>query len=371
MSTLTIENLHVWYGETHAVDDVSLRVEHGELCVFLGPSGCGKTSTLRSVAGLVQPQSGRILVDDQVVNDLYPGERDIAMVFQSYALYPHMTAREHLAFPLKALRILKDEMDQRIEEIADLLKIHDLLDRYPRSLSAGQAQRVAIGRALVRKPKLWLLDEPLNNLDARLQVETRAVLKRIQRETGITTIYVTHDQEEAQSLADKIVIMNEACIQQIGSPREVYDEPVNLFVAGFVGTPPMNFLPCTLERSGGRSLLAQDEFRLALQPELTDRLKAKDGQSVVLGIRPEDVQVLPVSEDGGPENGRPRARVYVIEPQGNELIVSLQLPNDILWKARLEKKDSTSHLRSDQTVELDLRQHRLRVFDAETEARIL
>lgn len=369
MSTLVIENLHVWYGDTHAVNDVSLRVEDGELCVFLGPSGCGKTSTLRSVAGLVRPQSGRILIDGQLVNDLYPGERDIAMVFQSYALYPHMTVREHWAFPLKALRVPKGEMDQRIEEMANLLQMHDLLDRYPRSLSAGQAQRVAIGRALIRKPRLWLLDEPLNSLDARLQVETRAVLKRIQRETGITTIYVTHNQEEAQSLADKIIIMNDGRIQQVGSPQEVYDEPVNLFVAGFVGTPPMNFLRCTVRREAERAFLISGDLRLALRPDLAARLQAEDGQEVILGVRPEDVQVLPICSEE--PNGRLHARVFVLEPQGNEVIVSLHLPPDVLWKARLDAKGVVTDLVSDQKVELDLRQHRLHVFDAKTEARLL
>lgn len=370
MSTLVIENLHVWYGETHAVNDVSLRVEDGELCVFLGPSGCGKTSTLRSVAGLVRPQSGRILIDGEVVNDLYPGERDIAMVFQSYALYPHMSVRQHWAFPLKALRVPKEEMEQRIEEMANLLQMHDLLDRYPRSLSAGQAQRVAIGRALIRQPRLWLLDEPLNNLDARLQVETRAVLKRIQRETGITTIYVTHNQEEAQSLADKIVIMNEGRIQQVGSPQEVYDEPVNLFVAGFVGTPPMNFLRCAVQREGERVLLTSGELRLALRPDLAARLQAEDGQEVILGVRPEDVEVIPISP-GEETNGRLHAQVFVLEPQGNEMVISLHLPPDVLWKARLDAKDVPTGLASDQRVELDLRQHRLHVFDAKTEERLL
>lgn len=371
MATLEIEHLHIWYGKTHAVDDVSLRVEDGELCVFLGPSGCGKTSTLRAVAGLIKPTSGQIKIDGQIINDLYPGERDIAMVFQSYALYPYMTVRQHFAFPLKAQRVPKDEMAQRIQEIAELLQMQPLLDRYPRALSAGQAQRVAIGRALIRKPRLWLLDEPLNNLDARLQVETRAVLKRIQRETGITSIYVTHNQEEAQSLADKIVIMNAARIQQIGSPRQVYDEPVNLFVAGFVGTPPMNFLTCRVERQGDKVALVQNDFRLELEPAIASRLTSANGHEVVLGVRPEDIQILPIAVEADPANGRPRARVYVVEPQGNEQIVSLQLSSNLLWKARQDKNNGAIHLESNQPVALSLRQHRLHIFDAVTELRLV
>lgn len=371
MAVLEIRNLHVWYGETHAVDDVSLRVEDGELCVFLGPSGCGKTSTLRSIAGLVTPAAGEILIDGELINHLYPGERDIAMVFQSYALYPHMSVREHLAFPLKAMKISKEEINQRTEEISDLLQIHDLLDRYPRSLSAGQAQRVAIGRALIRKPRLWLLDEPLSNLDARLQVQTRGVIKRLQKETGITSIYVTHDQEEAQSLADKIIIMNQAKIQQVGSPREVYDEPVNLFVAGFVGTPPMNFISCTVEQADGQAALVSGDFRLVLEPQHTANLKAKPGQRVILGIRPEDVVLEQPDENAGAQNGKPLATVYVVEPQGNELIVSLQVTPELIWKSRLDKENGLGYLQPDQVVALNLRQHRLRVFDAETELRIL
>jgi len=239
----------------------------------------------------------------------------------------------------------------------------------PPPLGAGQAKRLAIGPALIRKPRLWLLDEPLNSLDARLQVETRAVLKRIQRETGITTIYVTHNQEEAQSLADKIIIMNDGRIQQVGSPQEVYDEPVNLFVAGFVGTPPMNFLRCTVRREAERAFLISGDLRLALRPDLAARLQAEDGQEVILGVRPEDVQVLPICSEE--PNGRLHARVFVLEPQGNEVIVSLHLPPDVLWKARLDAKGVVTDLVSDQKVELDLRQHRLHVFDAKTEARLL
>src|SRR3990172_2884 len=372
MSTLVIEDLHVHYGETHAVKGVSLRVENGELCVFLGPSGCGKTSTLRTVAGLVRPSSGRILIDDRVVNNLYPGERDIAMVFQSYALYPHMTVREHFAFPLRAGKMPEPEIAKKIESIAELLQMHPLVDRSPRELSAGQAQRVAIGRALIRTPKLWLLDEPLNNLDARLQVETRAVLKHIQRESGITSIYVTHNQEEAQSLADQIVIMDSGLIQQIGTPQEVYDEPTNLFVAGFVGTPPMNFIPCTLSRANGQIVLRHETFGLELEPELVQRVAAADGHAVMLGIRPEDVDLRPV-HGGDPASDRmhPRGTVYVIEPQGNEQIVSLQVTLDVLWKVRREANSAAVPLESGQPVELTLRQHRLRLFDANTEQRLL
>ena len=237
MATLTLTSLNLTYADgTRAVRDVDLTVEEGEFCVFLGPSGCGKTSTLRMIAGLETVTSGEIRLDGRIINDLYAGERDIAMVFQHFALYPNRTVREHLEFPLRAQKTAKAERDRRVGEIAAMLRMTDLLEAKPRALSGGQAQRTAIGRALIRNPKLFLLDEPLTSLDATLRLETRAALKRLQQELKITTVYVTHDQEEALSLADRIMIMHEGRVQQFASPSELYKEPVNLFVAGFVGS---------------------------------------------------------------------------------------------------------------------------------------
>jgi multiple sugar transport system ATP-binding protein len=251
MATLTLTALNLTYADgTRAVRDVDLTVEEGEFCVFLGPSGCGKTSTLRMVAGLEKVTSGQIRLDGRVINDLYAGERDIAMVFQHFALYPNRTVREHLEFPLRAQKVGRAERDRRVGEIAEMLRMTDLLDAKPRALSGGQAQRTAIGRALIRNPKLFLLDEPLTSLDATLRLETRAALKRLQSELKITTVYVTHDQEEALSLADRIMIMHNGRVQQFAGPAELYREPANLFVAGFVGTPAMNFVPGTLRLGG-------------------------------------------------------------------------------------------------------------------------
>ncbi len=364
MSNLVIEHLHVYYGKTHAVDDLSLHVEHGELCVFLGPSGCGKTSTLRSIAGLVRPDAGRIILDGQLINDLYPGERDIGMVFQSYALYPHMTVRQHLEFPLRAHRMPRAEINARMREMSDQLDIAGLLDRYPFELSGGEAQRVAIGRALIRQPKLWLLDEPLTGLDPRLSMHTRAVLKRLQKDLGITTIYVTHDQEEAQSLADKIVIMDRGRIQQVGTSTQVYHAPINLFVAGFVGTPPMNFTHCTLDSTMGRLALRGDGFELALDNQVERRVgsKLEPGQGLILGVRPEAIQ-LTTDLAGADAQGR----IEVVEPQGSERIVSIRIGNDLVWKARIDKHGAGVPLEPQRTVGLHIVREQLHLFDRESE----
>jgi ABC-type sugar transport system ATPase subunit len=356
MATLTIKDLEVRYGDFVAVQDVNLTVNDGEFCVFLGPSGCGKTSTLRAVAGLVTPTAGQIILDNQVINRLYPGERDIGMVFQSYALYPHMTVADHFAFPLKAQKLPKATIAEETRRIAELLDLADVMDRRPRSLSIGQAQRVAIGRALIRKPRLLLLDEPLNNLDMQLSLRTRAALKRLQRELGITTVYVTHDQEEAQSVADTIVVMHNGRIQQTGSPTHIYDEPVNEFVAGFIGTPPMNFMRCRAESRDGEIVLAgADGFRLHVNDVFARQLS--DGAEITIGIRPERV-TLETDADGS----LPQAHVHTIEPEGNEAIVAVRLGEDTIWKIRASKDRVSGRLRRDMLVYLNLDQSKLHLF---------
>ena len=387
MATLKLELLNLIYGgqgtpSTHAVRDVDLVVGDGEFCVFLGPSGCGKTSTLRMIAGLETPTSGVVRLDGRVINDLYPGERDIAMVFQSYALYPHLTVRGHLELPLKAQRVPKVERERRVNEIADLLQIADLLEARPRQLSGGQAQRTAIGRALIRQPRLFLLDEPLTNLDARLRLETRAALKRLQNELGITTIYVTHDQEEALSLADTIVVMNDGRVQQVATPRELYGHPVNRFVAGFIGTPPMNFVAATIHPSANGQV---DESSLALvttgfilplsaqgtpASDVRGRSGLVPGAAVTLGVRPEDLIVGPLAGGDGP-----RGRVVVVEPQGDERIVSVALTGgdaaQTVWKVRAPKHGPGVNVAVGDAVGLTVRPRGLRLFDKETEERVL
>ena len=389
MATLKLEQLNLIYGGqgsggTHAVRDVDLTVADGEFCVFLGPSGCGKTSTLRMIAGLETPTSGTIRLDGRVIKDLYPGERDIAMVFQSYALYPHLTVRGHFELPLKAQRVPKAERDRRVAEIADMLQVTELLDARPRQLSGGQAQRAAIGRALIRQPRLFLLDEPLTNLDARLRLETRAALKRLQSELGITTIYVTHDQEEALSLADTIMVMNDGRVQQVATSRELYSHPVNRFVAGFVGTPPMNFVAATVrlqEHPGGNGhdaafTLDATMFRLPVGSRLVDTdtgragVTLSPGAALTLGVRPEDIILGPPPAD----REAPRGRVTVVEPQGDERIVSVALGDDAgapVWKIRAAKHGPAAQLAIGDLVGLVVHPRGLRLFDAMTEERVL
>jgi multiple sugar transport system ATP-binding protein len=356
VARLELEQLDCRYGDTHAVDHIDLVVEDGELCVLLGPSGCGKTSTLRMIAGFVRPADGEVYLDGQPISHLYPGHRNIAMVFQSYALYPHKTVREHFVFPLKPGRIPNDEMERRVEETADFLEMHDLLDRYPSELSAGQQQRVAIGRALIRRPELFLLDEPLNQLDERLRAEMRANLRRMQQDLQITTVYVTHDQVEAQALADKVVVMDVGHVRQVGSPQEIYRYPADLFVAGFIGTPPMNFIECQLGRADGRAILRNAHFSLTLQASLAAHVESlPDGKELILGVRPEE--------------GALSAEVYVLEPQSNELVLDLRM-GDLLLKAREDKKELGFRPEVGQRVGLKFMQAAVHLFDKETEKRL-
>jgi ABC-type sugar transport system ATPase subunit len=311
------------------------------------------------VAGLIKPTAGHIIIGSEIIDNLYPGERDIGMVFQSYALYPHMTVAEHFAFPLKAQKMPKSQIDSEIRRIAELLNLSDVLDRRPSGISIGQAQRVAIGRALIRKPRLLLLDEPLNNLDLQLSLRTRAVLKRLQRDLGITTVYVTHDQEEAQSLADKIVVMHQGRIQQIGSPKEIYDDPVNQFVAGFIGTPPMNFMHCQVQSAGGSlRLVSKGGFALPANAILLERFAhLPSWGETVLGIRPERITF---QMDGNEH--LPPARVHTIEPEGNEAIISVRVAEDTLWKIRASK-EAVAGLSLDMPIYLNLDQGKLHLFD--------
>lgn len=366
MARVVLEKLDCWYGQTHAVDHIDLIIEDGELCVLLGPSGCGKTSTLRMIAGFVRPASGEIFVNNKPISHLYPGHRNIAMVFQSYALYPHMTVRQHFLFPLRATKMAAQEMHRRVEEMADFLHMRELLDRYPLELSSGQRQRVAIGRALIRKPNLLLMDEPLSNLDARLRVEMRSSLRRLQQELRITTVYVTHDQVEAQALGDKIVVMNQGRIQQVGTPEEVYRWPVNLFVAGFIGTPPMNFLECQLYRENDQLILCNRDFSLPLAPELCARAQdIPSGRSLIAGLRPENVRLSPVEWPASIP-----AAVYVLEPQSNELIVDLKLGEQVL-KAREDKQELGFKPEVGQRVWMEFQQEYLHLFDRQGGQRLL
>ncbi len=318
---VTFEQVSKRYGNVIAVDDLNLDVKNGEMLVFLGPSGCGKTTSLRMLAGLESITSGIIRIGVTVVNDLPPRSRNIAMVFQSYALYAHLTVYENLAYPLKVRKLKKNEIRRRVNEVAEIIQISELLDRKPREISGGQRQRVALGRAIIREPAVFLMDEPLSNLDAKLRLHMRAELKRFQRDLDTTTIYVTHDQAEAMTLADRVAIMSNGRLQQLGPPKEVYNRPANVFVAGFLGSPPMNFLSVEIESRADQLHLKSESVDLPIPTDWNDQLGSlNSGRNVVLGIRPEDVTV---STDQKPYSIP--AEVYVVEDLGNERLVDLRV----------------------------------------------
>ncbi|MFY9837963.1 MAG: sn-glycerol-3-phosphate ABC transporter ATP-binding protein UgpC, partial [Xanthobacteraceae bacterium] len=286
MARVVIRNLNKKFNEVHAVIGVNLEIRDREFVVLVGPSGCGKTTTLRMVAGLESITSGEVLIGDKIVNELPPMDRDIAMVFQNYALYPHMSVYDNMAFGLKMRRFARAEIDRRVHEAADILGIANLLNRKPRQLSGGQRQRVALGRAIVRHPQVFLFDEPLSNLDAKLRVQMRVELKKIHDRVGTTAIYVTHDQVEAMTLGDRVVVMKDGMVQQVGEPLDLYNKPANRFVAGFIGSPGMNFAAVNLAEQDGVLFAVGDGIRLKLPPERAKRLSSHVGQRVTLGIRP-------------------------------------------------------------------------------------
>ncbi|WP_258083331.1 ABC transporter ATP-binding protein [Thermococcus thermotolerans] len=327
-----VKLIGVWkrFGDFTAVKDMNLHVKDGEFMILLGPSGCGKTTTLRMISGLEEPTKGQIYIGDKLVADpekgvfIPPKDRDIAMVFQSYALYPHMTVYDNIAFPLKLRKVPKQEIDQRVREVAEMLGLTELLKRKPRELSGGQRQRVALGRAIVRKPQVFLMDEPLSNLDAKLRVKMRAELKRLQKQLGVTTIYVTHDQVEAMTMGDRIAVINAGVLQQVGTPEEVYDKPANTFVAGFIGSPPMNFMDATITEDGFADF---GEFKLKLLPDQVEVLREEGliGKEVIFGIRPEDVYDAMFAQVKVPGENMVRATVDIIENLGSEKIVHLRV----------------------------------------------
>ncbi len=318
MAKVVLENVSKMFGNVEAVKNFDLTVEDKEFAILVGPSGCGKSTALRMIAGLEEPTRGMIYIGDQAVNDLPPKDRDIAMVFQEYALYPHMSVYKNMAFGLKLRKFLKDEIDQRVKWASEILGIQNLLDRKPRQLSGGQRQRVAVGRAIVRKPAVFLFDEPLSNLDAKLRVQMRAELSKLHDRLQTTIIYVTHDQVEAMTMGTKIVVMKDGLIQQIGAPLEVYHYPVNMFVAGFIGSPVINFFPCRLVLKAGRLLMDAEAFQLSIPEEKVPYYQSLVGLEVISGIRPTDIYDRLYAPNRFRENFI-RAEVDVIEPLGSEI----------------------------------------------------
>jgi multiple sugar transport system ATP-binding protein len=326
MAEVALHKIVKKYGDVEAVRAIDLDIPNNEFVVLVGPSGCGKSTTLRMIAGLEEITSGNILIDGEVVNDLPPKDRDIAMVFQNYALYPHMTAFENMSFGLKLRKFPKDEIRKRVEHAARILDITELLERRPKALSGGQRQRVAMGRAIVRNPKVFLFDEPLSNLDAKLRVQMRTEIKRVHQKVKTTTVYVTHDQVEAMTLADRVVVMNQGRIEQIGTPQELYHKPKTRFVAGFIGSPAMNFIPAQLEQSGADlRVRVSDTIALPVPTASAARYKPAVGKPIILGLRPEHITEPRHNGAGAPSQFS--VTLDVVEPMGMETMVFFTIDN--------------------------------------------
>jgi multiple sugar transport system ATP-binding protein len=367
VASVTLKNVVKQFKSVIAVDNLSIEIQDREFAVLVGPSGCGKTTALRMIAGLESVSSGEIYIGDRLVNDVEPKDRDIAMVFQNYALYPHMNVRENLGFGLKMRKFPKEEIDQRVQEAADILGIHDLLDRRPKQLSGGQRQRVAVGRAIVRKPKVFLFDEPLSNLDAKLRVAMRAEISKLHRRLGATIIYVTHDQVEAMTMASRIFIMNNGSLQQSGVPLEVYKRPANRFVAGFIGSPAMNFIDATLVREQDRYFIDAGAFKVGLPEDFYGSVEKYAGRPIVFGVRPEDMAAQE-PEAGGDTGSRLTARAEVVETLGAETFVYLTCgPHSIV--ARMESPERP--LAVGQTIQVELKMQKTHLFDKETSRTIV
>jgi len=319
MSEVKLENISKHFNEVIAVSDFNLSIKDREFVVLVGPSGCGKTTTLRMIAGLETITDGNIYIGERLINRLPAKDRNIAMVFQNYALYPHMSVYQNMAFGLEQRKAPKEEIKRRVKEAAQILGIHDLMDRRPKQLSGGQRQRVAVGRAIVRKPEVFLFDEPLSNLDAKLRVQTRVELKKLHERLATTIVYVTHDQVEAMTMGDRIVVMKDGVIHQVGSPLELYNAPTNIFVAGFIGSPAMNFFEAELIRSGDLLSLQTDSFRIDLPPEKTAVIREYSEKKVIVGIRPEDLLEAKEHIPGKTI----QTTVDVVEPIGSEIYLNV------------------------------------------------
>ncbi len=355
---------HVWkrYGEIEALKDFTLEIQDTEFLVLVGPSGCGKSTALRMLAGLERVSDGDIFIGERRVNDVPAKDRDLAMVFQSYALYPHMTIYDNIAFGLKLRKVPKVEIERRVSEAARVLGVEQLLDRKPGQLSGGQRQRIALGRAIVREPQVFLLDEPLSNLDAKLRVNTRAEIAKLHTRLGTTFIYVTHDQTEAMTMADRIAVMNAGIIQQVGTPQNLYNEPTNVFVAGFIGSPAMNFLEARIDATNGELVLDGGTFRLAIPKDRAPALREFVGREMLFGIRPENIHdhdFVP----SGISTASLQVDVDVTELMGNEVFLHT-LAGD---KKLLARVDPRTTARPGQPFELAVDLERVHVFDPESE----
>ncbi|MDT3681915.1 MAG: sn-glycerol-3-phosphate ABC transporter ATP-binding protein UgpC [Truepera sp.] len=362
MAEVVLENVYKRFGNVTAVKDFSLDIADEEFMVLVGPSGCGKTTALRMIAGLEEITEGTIRIGDRIVNDVPPKDRDIAMVFQNYALYPHMNVYQNMSFGLRLRHTPKAEIDRRVRDAAGILQIEHLLERRPRELSGGQRQRVALGRAIVREPKVFLMDEPLSNLDAKLRVEMRASITKLHQRLGVTTVYVTHDQVEAMTMGSRIVVMKDGLIHQVDNPINLYDKPVNKFVAGFIGSPAMNFMVGTVQ--DGR--LKSPQFDLKPDAALASKLARHNGKKVFVGVRPEDIDLKGYTDIPEGDNVI-KAVVDVVEPLGAETHIIASVGGDQSIVARV---DSHAAVKPGDNVELLARLSHLHAFDMETENNI-
>ena len=363
MGQVVLKGINKFFDSVHAVKDVNLQIRDKEFVVFVGPSGCGKTTTLRMIAGLEAISSGDISIDGNVINELAPMDRDIAMVFQNYALYPHMSVYDNMAFGLKMRKFERPEIERRVREAADILGIGELLKRKPRQLSGGQRQRVALGRAIVRHPRVFLFDEPLSNLDAKLRVQMRVELKKLHLRLGTTAIYVTHDQVEAMTLGDRVVVMKDGVVQQVGEPLELYNQPANKFVAGFIGSPAMNFAAVTVIEADGSLIAENSGLRIKLPDEIAQRLRGHIGREVILGVRPEDLTVA-----GSADLDHPcfDAVIEVVEQLGSEILLDMKVGESIM----VASVEPTARVRVGDKLRVAMRPSRLHVFDVQTGAAI-
>lgn len=371
MASISFKDIQkVYSGNVKAVNDFNLEVEDKEFVVFVGPSGCGKSTTLRMIAGLEDITEGTISIGGKVINDILPKDRDIAMVFQNYALYPHMTVYDNMAFALKLKKIPKDEIDKRVKNAAKILGIENLLTRKPKALSGGQRQRVALGRAIVREAKVFLMDEPLSNLDAKLRVQTRTEIIALHQKLKTTFIYVTHDQTEAMTMGDRIIVMKDGIIQQTGSPNEIYNKPVNMFVAGFIGSPQMNFINVKLIKTDNDTFgLNFGNYSIHISGKLFKTLKPEKliNKEFILGIRPENIDVNLRSEDKNKDNTQIISTVDVAEEMGSDTYLYFKLEkSNFIARVKPTKNINASH-----QVDIRFDENKIHLFDVDTEISIL
>ncbi len=372
MARVVFDHITKRFGDVNAVNDLNLEIADEEFLVLVGPSGCGKTTALRMLAGLEEVSSGEIFIGDRRVTDLAPKDRDIAMVFQNYALYPHMSVFDNLSFALKLRKYEKPDIQKRVDQAGGMLGLKNLLQRKPRQLSGGQRQRVALGRALVREPQVFLMDEPLSNLDAALRVQTRSEITKLQTRLAVTTVYVTHDQVEAMTMGDRIAVMKEGVLQQLDTPQSLYDHPANIFVAGFIGSPAMNFVAGTLQSQNGNLMLTHENYSVQLPIDgrtnaIKEDLEKRIGKPVVIGVRPEDVLDRAHANGMSGMVGMP-AKVDVVEPLGAEVLLYLDYGTETPMIVRAEPRTT---MKPGDAIEVLFKPDHLHLFDAESELSVL